>query len=109
MAMELSMRSLFPSRMKNFFQKYPERYAAESPLLKLMCTNIFASCPISIAGELTNSALSLLFSFGDSFSRSFNFLEKHIDLCVVRLPMDKPFDLAHEQFYCLSHFETKLK
>ena len=74
-----------------------------------MCTNIFASCPISIAGELTNSALSLPFSFGDSFSRSFNFLEKHIDLCVVRLPMDKPFDLAHEQFYCLSHFETKLK
>lgn len=102
------MRSLFPSRMKNFFQKYLERYAAESPLLKLMCTNIFArdpftsfwllSCPISIAGELTNSTLSLLFSFGDSFSRSFNFLEKHIDLCVVRLPMDKPFDLAHEQF-----------
>ena len=23
--------------------------------------------------------------------------------------MDKPFDLAHEQFYCLSHFDTKLK
>lgn len=45
MAMELSMRSLLPSRMKNFFQKYPERYAAESRLLKLMCTNIFARDP----------------------------------------------------------------